>query len=54
MVRFDADQLVELDAWIAQQDAAPSRPEAIRAILRDRLVHEREKPKAKPGSEKPE
>ena len=27
------DQLAQLDAWIARQDDAPSRPEAIRRLL---------------------
>ena len=38
-VRLHADLLVPLDTWIAgQPDPKPSRPEAIRMILRDRFV----------------
>ena len=38
-VRLHADLLVPLDAWIADQpEPKPSRPEAIRMILRDRFV----------------
>jgi uncharacterized protein YidB (DUF937 family) len=34
MVRFHQGGLLEqLDAWIAKQDDAPSRPEAIRRLL---------------------
>lgn len=37
LVRLQPDQLEALDAWIAAQSPQPSRPEAIRVILRDRL-----------------
>ena len=39
MVKLPPDQLAALDAWIAERspDAALSRPEAIRALLRERL-----------------
>lgn len=37
-VRLQPDQLAVLDAWIAQQQPAPSRPEAIRLILREKLA----------------
>jgi hypothetical protein len=36
-VRLQPDQLATLDAWIAQQDQPPTRPEAIRLILREKL-----------------
>lgn len=36
-VRLQPDQLADLDAWIEQQDDNPSRPEAIRRILRSAL-----------------
>jgi hypothetical protein len=37
-VRLAPDQLAELDKWIAAQpDPKPSRPEAIRVLLRERL-----------------
>jgi hypothetical protein len=32
-VRLPPDELAPLDAWIAKQDDAPSRPEAIRRLL---------------------
>ena len=32
-VRLQRDALAQLDAWIARQDNAPSRPEAVRRIL---------------------
>lgn len=32
-VRLQHDGLEQLDAWIAKQDDAPSRPEAIRRLL---------------------
>ena len=32
-VRLQPSQIDELDAWIANQDDAPSRPEAIRRLL---------------------
>jgi hypothetical protein len=34
MVRLQPDQLAALDAWIDGQKLNPSRPEAIRALLR--------------------
>lgn len=37
MVRLQPAQLSALDAWIEEQNAGQSRPEAIRAILKDRL-----------------
>jgi len=45
-VRLPPVELAVLDAWIAEQDDAPSRPEAIRRILtkalkRHRLVIDR-------------
>jgi hypothetical protein len=37
-VRIPPDQLAALDAWIARHpDPKPSRPEAIRIMLRDRI-----------------
>jgi len=33
MTRLQSGQLDQLDAWIAKQDDAPSRPEAIRRLL---------------------
>ncbi|MDR7101541.1 ribbon-helix-helix protein, CopG family [Croceicoccus sp. BE223] len=36
-VRIERDLLAALDAWIEAQDDHPSRPEAIRRILRDTL-----------------
>jgi hypothetical protein len=37
-VRLAPDQLAGLDKWIAAQpDPKPSRPEAIRVLLRERL-----------------
>jgi hypothetical protein len=38
MVRIQPDQLAALDAWREQQEPNPSRPEAIRAILREKLA----------------
>ncbi|GAM02984.1 hypothetical protein SP5_110_00120 [Sphingomonas parapaucimobilis NBRC 15100] len=38
MVRLQPAQLAALDAWRARQDPEPSRPEAIRALLAERLV----------------
>lgn len=43
MVRFEPDDLAALDGWIAQQDSRPSRPQAIRRILHERMIHESEK-----------
>jgi hypothetical protein len=38
MVRLHADQLTALDEWIAAQGKPmPTRPEAIRQLLKDRL-----------------
>ena len=40
-VRLQASPLAALDAYAAQQpEPKPSRPEMIRKILEDRLVHE--------------
>lgn len=36
-VRLHPADLAALDAWIADQDTVPSRPEAIRSILRSQL-----------------
>ncbi|MGL3208315.1 hypothetical protein [Bradyrhizobium sp. BR 1433] len=33
MVRLEEDQFEALDQWIARQDAALSRPEAIRRLV---------------------
>jgi hypothetical protein len=33
-LRLHADQLAEIDEWIARQEDRPSRPEAIRRLLR--------------------
>ena len=33
VTRLHPPQLAQLDAWIAKQDDAPSRPEAIRRLL---------------------
>ena len=33
LVRFEPEQLQELDAWIAKQENEPSRPEAIRRLV---------------------
>jgi hypothetical protein len=39
MVRFHHNGLIDqLDAWIANQDDAPSRPEAIRRLLAKALA----------------
>ena len=37
MVRLQPDQLAALDAWRAAQPGTPSRPEAIRSLLRKAL-----------------
>jgi len=37
-VRLQPVQLDALDAWIKRQDPAPSRPEAIRLILAEKLA----------------
>jgi len=39
-VRFQPDQLMALDTWISKQDHHPSRPEAVRLILRQALRSE--------------
>jgi hypothetical protein len=36
-VRLQPDQLASLDAWIERQPDKPTRPEAVRAILREKL-----------------
>jgi len=37
-VRLQPDQLTQLDAWIAAHpDPKPSRPEAVRMILKDKF-----------------
>ncbi|WP_255702286.1 hypothetical protein [Roseomonas cutis] len=33
MLRLQPEALARLDAWIAQQEDAPSRPEAVRRLL---------------------
>ena len=38
-LRLLPDDLAALDAWISQQEPAPSRPEAIRLILREKLLN---------------
>lgn len=39
MVRVQPDQLAALDAWIARQTSPqPTRPEAIRLILQEKLA----------------
>jgi hypothetical protein len=38
LVRLQPDRLAAVDAWIAKQDAAMTRPEAIRAMLDAALV----------------
>lgn len=43
LVRLQPDQLAQLDAWIKHQSAALTRPEAVRRILAERLVHEEER-----------
>jgi hypothetical protein len=40
-VRLQPLELASVDAWIATQDDAPSRPEAIRRLLAHRLISER-------------
>lgn len=50
-VRLQPDQLAALDAWIAGQPDQPSRPEAVRRILAERL---KKVVKGKPEPEKPE
>ena len=34
MVRLPPDQLAALDAWAAVQDDTPTRPEAVRRLVR--------------------
>jgi hypothetical protein len=36
-VRLQPDDLSAVDNWIAEQDAAPTRPEAIRTLVRQAL-----------------
>lgn len=38
LVRLQPDQLAALDAWIGEQPENPTRPEAVRRILSDRLA----------------
>lgn len=39
MVRLQPDQLAALDAWIATQpEPKPSRPEAVRRLLAEKLL----------------
>lgn len=38
MVRLHDDLLNPLEAFIAEQDDSPSRPEAVRRLLREQLV----------------
>ena len=33
MLRWDADQIARVDAWIAEQEVEMSRPEAIRRLV---------------------
>ena len=42
MLRLQPDQLAALDAWIAAQpNPRPSRPEAVRTILKEKLEGEK-------------
>ncbi|KYK45274.1 hypothetical protein A1D31_35420 [Bradyrhizobium liaoningense] len=36
-VRLQPDDLTAVDDWIAEQDKAPTRPEAIRTLMRQGL-----------------
>jgi hypothetical protein len=36
-VRLQPPELASLDRWIAAQDDTPTRPEAVRRILREKL-----------------
>ncbi|WP_339033759.1 hypothetical protein WHZ78_18375 [Bradyrhizobium symbiodeficiens] len=36
-VRLQPDDLSAVDSWIAEQDKAPTRPEAIRTLMRQAL-----------------
>lgn len=36
-VRLQPDDLAAVDEWMAEQDAAPTRPEAIRTLVRQAL-----------------
>ncbi|MBH5371416.1 hypothetical protein [Bradyrhizobium glycinis] len=36
-VRLQPDDLIAVDDWIAKQDKAPTRPEAIRTLMRQAL-----------------
>jgi len=38
LVKLPPDQLAALDAWIEGQPEKPTRPEAVRAILREKLA----------------
>jgi hypothetical protein len=40
MVRLQPPELARLDEWIALQEDAPSRPEALRRLTRSALAHE--------------
>jgi metal-responsive CopG/Arc/MetJ family transcriptional regulator len=45
-VRFQEEQLTKLDGWIANQDVAVTRPEAIRSIV-DAMLADPSKAKLK-------
>ena len=47
MVRLPEETLAMLDAWIAAQPDAPSRPQAIRQFTQLGLASTKPKPKAK-------
>ena len=49
LVRLQPDRLAAIDAWIAEQDAPMTRPEAIRAMLDAVLVIVMKDPGAKPA-----
>lgn len=34
LVRFQPDQLAEIDTWAAKQEDKPSRPEAVRRLVK--------------------
>jgi hypothetical protein len=48
-VRLQPDRLAAIDAWIAEQDAPMTRPEAIRAMLEAVLVIVAKDPGEKPA-----
>jgi hypothetical protein len=48
-VRLQPPELARVDVWIAAQDDAPSRPEAIRRIL-DKTLPSESAPAASPAS----